>query len=80
MVARTGLDPDLLRRERQSRHGGNGKDSAREWPQPQPLPDGLPSVPAFEAELLPEAFRPWVMDVAERMQCPPDYPAVARDG
>jgi putative DNA primase/helicase len=76
MVARTGLDPDLLRRERQSRHGGNGKDSAREWPQPQPLPDGLPSVPAFEAELLPEAFRPWVMDVAERMQCPPDYPAV----
>lgn len=76
MVARTGLDPDLLRRERQSRHGGNGKDSTREWPQPQPLPDGLPSVPAFEAELLPEAFRPWVMDVAERMQCPPDYPAV----
>lgn len=47
------------------------------WPEPQPLPSGLPDVPAFEPELLPESFRGWVSDVAERMQCPPDYPAVA---
>ncbi len=47
------------------------------WPDPQPLPAGLPDVPAFEPELLPESFRGWVTDVAERMQCPPDYPAVA---
>ena len=44
---------------------------------PQPLPKGLPAVPPFLPELLPSAFRAWVMDIAERMQCPPDYPAVA---
>jgi hypothetical protein len=27
--------------------------------------------------MLPSAFRPWVADVAERMQCPADYPAAA---
>jgi hypothetical protein len=34
------------------------------------------SVMAFDASLLPEAFRPWILDIAERMQCPPDFPAV----
>ena len=47
-----------------------------EWPEPQALPDSLPPVEPFDSELLPEAFRPWVEDVAERMQCPPDYLAV----
>jgi putative DNA primase/helicase len=31
----------------------------------------------FSEALLPEALAPWVMDTWERMQCPPDYPAVA---
>ena len=48
-----------------------------QWPEPKPLPSGLPDVPPFAADLLPVAFRAWVMDVAERMQCPPDFPAVA---
>ncbi len=47
------------------------------WPDPIPLPDGLPPVAPFDENLLPEAFRPWVMDIANRMQCPPDFPAVA---
>ena len=47
------------------------------WPEPTPLPDGLPPVMAFDADLLPEALRPWVMDIAHRMQCPVDFPAVA---
>lgn len=47
------------------------------WPEPTPLPDGLPPVHSFDAELLPEALRAWVMDIAHRMQCPPDFPAVA---
>jgi Protein of unknown function (DUF3987) len=34
-------------------------------------------VEPFEPTLLPEVFRPWIGDIAERMQCPPDYPAVA---
>jgi putative DNA primase/helicase len=50
--------------------------TAEEWPEPAPLPPSLPAVEAFEPTLLPEALRPWVEDISERMQCPPDYPAV----
>ncbi|WP_082606788.1 DUF3987 domain-containing protein [Acidovorax sp. Root275] len=46
------------------------------WPDPVPLPSGLPPVAPFDAELLPEALRGWVADIAERMQCPPDFTAV----
>jgi putative DNA primase/helicase len=46
------------------------------WPEPTPLPNALPAVAAFDAELLPEALRGWVADIAHRMQCPPDFPAV----
>lgn len=52
-------------------HGGY------EWPEPMALPDGKPSVKAFDFELLPDAFRPWIEDIAERISCPPDFPAVA---
>lgn len=44
--------------------------------EPIPLPDGLPAVAPFDAELLPEALRGWVTDIADRMQCPPDFTAV----
>jgi putative DNA primase/helicase len=47
------------------------------WPEPTPLPDALPPVDPFDAELLPVALRAWVMDIAHRMQCPADFPAVA---
>ncbi|MET3373740.1 putative DNA primase/helicase [Variovorax boronicumulans] len=47
-----------------------------EWPEPTPLPDALPPVQRFDPELLPEALRGWVIDIAHRMQCPPDFPAV----
>jgi putative DNA primase/helicase len=46
------------------------------WPDPEPLPTALPPVAPFVADLLPDALRPWIGDIAERMQCPPDYPAV----
>lgn len=49
----------------------------RTWDEPQPLPDALPAVMAFDDELLPTSLRPWIMDIAERVQCPPDFPAVA---
>lgn len=48
-----------------------------DWPEPTPLPDELPPVDAFQAELLPASLRPHVMDIAHRMQCPPDFPAIA---
>jgi putative DNA primase/helicase len=47
------------------------------WSDPEPLPAGLPPVAPFNLALLPAAFRPWIGDIAERMQCPTDYPAVA---
>src|SRR3984885_6175831 len=48
-----------------------------EWPEPISLPDGLPAVDAFSSEFLPASISPWVDDIAERLQCPPDYVAVA---
>ncbi|MFQ5736778.1 MAG: YfjI family protein, partial [Thermodesulfobacteriota bacterium] len=42
---------------------------------PVPLPDELTPVATFDLDLLPEAIRPWVEDIAERLQCPPDYVA-----
>jgi putative DNA primase/helicase len=48
-----------------------------EWPTPEPLAESLPPVLPFDERLLPEAFRPLVADVTERMQVPMDYPAVA---
>ncbi len=48
-----------------------------EWPEPEPLAESLPDVMQFDLELMPESFRPLVKDVAERMQVPLDFPAVA---
>ena len=45
------------------------------WGEPQPIPSGLLPVEPFDAELLPAALRSWVADIAERMQCPIDFPA-----
>lgn len=47
------------------------------WPEPKPLPVGLPPVEPFDYDLLPPVLRARVEDVSERMQCPPDFPAVA---
>lgn len=41
---------------------------------PQPLPE-LPAVEQFDSRMLPDAFRPFIDDISERMQCPPDYAA-----
>ena len=49
---------------------------AHNWPEPKPLPEGLPDVEPFDLELLPEALRAFVADAAHRMDCPPDFIAV----
>lgn len=46
------------------------------WPVPKPLPDGLLPVAPFDLALLPESIAPWVFDIADRMQCPPDFVAI----
>lgn len=47
-----------------------------EWPDPLPLGQALPPVEPFDLQLLPDAFRPYVQDVAERMQVAPDFVAI----
>src|SRR6266849_5697849 len=59
-----------------TRHGGTLDGVAAPWPALQPIPSGLPPVPAFDGRLLPRALAPWVADIAERAQCPPDFVAV----
>ncbi len=45
--------------------------------EPIPLPNELSPVAAFDFALLPDAMRPWVEDISDRIQCPPDFVAVA---
>lgn len=44
------------------------------WSLPESLPE-LPDVPQFDYGFLPGVLRPFVQDIAERMQCPPEFPA-----
>ena len=46
------------------------------WPDPVPLRDELPPVLAFNPDLLPRQLRGWVLDIAERMNCPIDLIAI----
>lgn len=54
--------------------------SSLDWPDPTPLKcikkDLSPVIP-LPAALIPEPYQPWLTDIAERMQCPLDYVAVA---
>jgi Protein of unknown function (DUF3987) len=66
--------PDLQPTQRACR---KADDSAADWPEPKRLPSGLPPVEPFSFDFLPEALAPWIEDIANRLQCPPDYVAVA---
>jgi hypothetical protein len=55
--------------------GGGGAD--RPWDDPEPLPDPLVGVMPYQSDLLPPEIRDAVDDIAERMQCPPDFPAAS---
>ncbi|NDB70766.1 MAG: hypothetical protein EB015_22710, partial [Methylocystaceae bacterium] len=50
--------------------------SCESWPKVKPLPSGLLPVAAFDLRFLPENLAPWVVDVADRMQCPMDFVGV----
>lgn len=65
-----------LRDSYQAPCGMASNDDIEAWPEPMPLPNALPAVQAFDFDLLPDSLRPWIEDIAERVQCPPDFPAV----
>jgi hypothetical protein len=72
---KSGLDAGA--REPRARPGDRLDLCARQpWPEPKPLPDGLAPVAPFDTAFLPASIAPWIADIAERMQCPPDFVAV----
>lgn len=44
---------------------------------PRPLPESRPAVLVLQADMLPEAIRDYILDVADRQQSLPDFVAVA---
>ena len=56
--------------------GSASSDGVEKWPEPLPIPCSLLPVESFDDELLPISLRGWVTDISNRMQCPPDFPAV----
>lgn len=47
------------------------------WPEPEPLPEGLPPVKQLDPAMIPAPFRGWLADIAHRMQAPIDFAATA---
>lgn len=47
-----------------------------DWPELKPLDESLPPVPPFPIKLLPDLIGDYVIDVAERMSCPVEFPAI----
>src|SRR5262249_47541574 len=70
------MRPSMIGGRKARRRGATAPPRVASWPEPQSVPRGRPPVPPFNAALLPEALAPWVADVAERVQCPPDFVAV----
>ncbi len=47
------------------------------WADPDPISNDLLPVKSFPLKVVPEPFKDWISDTSYRMQCPPDYIAVA---
>jgi hypothetical protein len=47
------------------------------WPEPRPIQIALQPVESLLVEIIPEPFREWLTDIANRMQCPLDFVAVS---
>ncbi len=58
-------------------HSKHVDEPGKPWGEPKALPDPLPTVMAYSSDLLPKSIGAAVDDIAERMQCPPDFPAAA---
>lgn len=73
----SGYEPNTARQAQVEGWSERYLGDADAWPDPQPIPDDLPPVRPFDPVLLPSTLRPWIVDIADRMQCPPDFPAVS---
>ena len=58
--------------------GVEGHDNEKDlWSPPQSIPPTLRAVDALDPDLLPGSIKAAVIDIADRLQCPPDYIVVA---
>jgi Protein of unknown function (DUF3987) len=67
---------EIRRRIRGEHASADNMSSSREWSAPKDIPAKLAKVADFSVEFLPPSIGPWVGDISERLQCPPDYVAV----
>src|SRR5262249_37003276 len=58
------------------KHKAESTEQATDWPAPKELPTKLARVAPFDIEFLPPSIAPWVADISERLQCPPDFVAI----
>jgi|GEM_PF-1069967 len=90
MIERTLLDYNVLhidpplaedvvlnRARRHEQKGTHLLINDDDLPEPQDISETLPPVPALDMLMLPKTVGAYVQDVAERMSCPVDFPAVA---
>lgn len=69
-------------RQEQSRHDQHEHSTSTPpkqepaWDEPISLPTDLPPVMQLDPAMLPDAVRPWVLDIAERQQSPVDFSSV----
>ena len=56
-----------------------GGDNESGWEDPKPISYELLPVAKMLPEMLPEPLRAWLVDEAERMQCPLDFLAASAD-
>lgn len=55
---------------------GHQNGDLEAWPAPTKLPDGLLPVHSLTDAMLPEPFRVWLSDIAERFNCPLEFPTI----
>jgi Protein of unknown function (DUF3987) len=53
------------------------KKHSDDWPEPETLRNTLRPVNPLVTDNIPVPFYDWILDVSDRMQCPPDFIAVA---
>jgi len=46
-----------------------------QWPEPKPIKQKISPAHSMPEGIIPEPLRPWIADIAYRMQCPMDYVA-----
>ena len=75
-MSSTVIDALQRRAQRQAKTAPAAISNRTGWRKPDPLPDGLLPVEPFAMAFLPASLAPWVADIADLMQCPPDYVAI----